>query len=196
MPGISCVATEFEKFLDSWQRERKHLPPAITSLYNGFESWLKFEFYFWLIDQRGLRGPSETEWGDVGVEYKVALDQRRLDIKRPRKQCDLWRRDIDESRFHYVELKAPFANSNQGKLFRSAENDLWCMSRIKAGQERPASGSVVILGVNFKEKEWKTQTEGFGQADFFREGFVEGTGTKGLFWAVASKFYPTSKAAT
>lgn len=154
MPGIKDVAIEFEAFTRSLSDERQGLIESISSLNNGFEGWLKLEFYFWLIKNRGLRALRTDEEHDIGMEYKVALDQRHTAMDRQTKQCDLWIRDHDGSGYHFVELKAPFANANQGKLMQSAADDLWYMSRLKAGSEKVVSGSSILLGVGFDTESW------------------------------------------
>lgn len=194
MTGIQDVAAAFGEFMQSWQQERNYLPSAVSALGNGFEGWLKFEFYFWLIRARGLRGPHDGWLGDVGVEYKVALDQRWAQMDIATKQCDLWVRDHDEKRFHFIELKAPFANNNQGKLFESAAKDYWYMTRLKAQAEKVATGSVIILGVNFDEARWEAHLQGVEEY----AGYVEHSskaagvvpGVQGLRWAVLTMQYP------
>ena len=193
MPGISDVATAFSNFMRSWEADRKHLPSSVSALANGFEGWLKFEFYFWLIHACGLRGP-DSELADVGVEYKVALDQRWAQMDIATKQCDLWIRDSDEKRFHFIELKTPFANGNQGKMFNSAAMDYWYMTRLKAQAERVATGSVIILGVNFDKARWEAHLRGIEEY----AGYVEHSsrksdaipGIEGLRWAVLTMRYP------
>ncbi len=193
MAGIESVAAEFRSFMESWENERQHLPSAISVLGNGFEGWLKFEFYFWLIHRRGLRGPHDGWLGDVGVEYKVALDQRHYAMDFHTKQCDLWVRDIDEEHFHFIELKAPFANANQGKLFESAASDYWYMTRLKAREEKVASGSVIILGVGFELPRWehhlKMVEEYAGSIERSSRDLGEVSGIEGLRWAVLSMHY-------
>ncbi|MGN8273740.1 hypothetical protein [Pseudomonas sp. SMN5] len=194
MAGIQDVAAAFGEFMQSWQQERHYLPSSISALGNGFEGWLKFEFYFWLIRARGLRGPHDGWMGDVGVEYKVALDQRWSQMDIVTKQCDLWIRDQDEQRFHFIELKAPFANGNQGKLFESAARDYWYMTRLKAQAEKVATGSVIILGVNFEETRWEEHLQrveeyaGYVEQSSKASGVVPGV--DGLRWAVLTMHYP------
>lgn len=154
MPGIKDVATEFEAFTRALSVERHELIESIGSLNNGFEGWLKLEFYFWLIKNRQLRASRTDDEHDIGMEYKVALDQRHAAMDRQAKQCDLWMRDHDGGGYHFVELKAPFANTNQGKVMQSAADDLWYMSRLKAGSEKVVSGSSILLGVGFDESGW------------------------------------------
>ncbi|WP_325985891.1 hypothetical protein VP719_14055 [Pseudomonas protegens] len=195
MPGIDSVATEFRAFLKSWEQERPHLPSALSVLGNGFEGWLKFEFYFWLIQHRGLAGPRDGWLGDVGVEYKVALDQRWSDMDIHHKQCDLWIRDADKRRFHFIELKAPFANANQGKLFISASDDYWYMTRLKAKEEKVASGSVIIFGVGFTEDKWtkhlKAVEEYTGWVEHASRDIGEVPEVENLRWAVLTMHYPS-----
>ncbi|MGN8342789.1 hypothetical protein ACLEJQ_04160 [Pseudomonas sp. SMV71] len=194
MAGIQDVAAAFSEFMQSWQQERHYLPSSISVLGNGFEGWLKFEFYFWLIRARGLRGPHDGWMGDVGVEYKVALDQRWSQMDIVTKQCDLWIRDQDEQRFHFIELKAPFANGNQGKLFESAARDYWYMTRLKAQAEKVATGSVIILGVSFEETRWEEHLQrveeyaGYVEQSSKASGVVPGV--DGLRWAVLTMHYP------
>ncbi|MEB0041487.1 MULTISPECIES: hypothetical protein [unclassified Pseudomonas] len=195
MSGIDNVATAFRDFLQSWEKEHICLPSSIGALANGFEGWLKFEFYFWLVRARGLSGPHDGWMGDVGVEYKVALDQRWAEMDIVTKQCDLWVRDQDEKRFHFIELKAPFANSNQGKMFESAAKDYWYMTRLKALAEKAATGSVIIFGVNFLDVAgWESHLERVeeyaGNVEHSSKVFGEVPGVQGLRWAVLTMHYP------
>lgn len=199
MPGIADVATEFEAFMKSWENERDYLPSSIGALANGFEGWLKFEFYLWLIRKHGLRGPSEEHYSDVGVEYKVALDQRWSAMDCKTKQCDLWIRDQDETRYHFIELKVPFCNTNKGKMFASASNDFWYMSRLKAQAEKAATGSVIIVGVNFEQAQWEEQVAtvetSAGDLRHTTRAGGEVCGAQGLRWAVLTTHYPKVTAA-
>jgi hypothetical protein len=128
MHGIRDVAVEFEAFTLSLSAERQELIESIASLNNGFEGWLKLEFYFWLIKHKKLRTSELDNEPDVGMEYKVALDQRHALMDRTTKQCDLWVRDSENAGYHFIELKVPFANNNKGKMFQSAADDFWYMS--------------------------------------------------------------------
>ena len=192
MPGIPDVASAFHDFMQSWEEDRKYLPSSISALANGFEGWLKFEFYFWLIHARGLRGP-DRELADVGVEYKVKLDQRWSLMDIVSKQCDLWIRDQDEKRFHFIELKTPFANANQGKMFESAAKDYWYMTRLKAQAEKVATGSVIIFGVNFDQARWEKHLEYVKEYAGYVEHSSKASGTvpgvEGLRWAVLTMNY-------
>ena len=149
MPGIKDAATEFAAFTAALSTERRELIDSIAVPNNGFEGWLKLEFYFWLIKNGKLQASM-----DVGMEYKVSLDQRYGAMDRETKQCDLWVRDHLEAGYHYIELKAPFANTNQGKVMQSAADDFWYMSRLKGSSERVVSGNAIILGVGFTAKGW------------------------------------------
>ncbi|WP_434623951.1 hypothetical protein J3P84_14815 [Pseudomonas sp. Z1-29] len=193
MAGIPDVAAAFGSFMRSWEADRKHLPCAVSALANGFEGWLKFEFYFWLIHSCGLRGP-DSELADVGVEYKVALDQHWPQMDIVSKQCDLWIRDSDGQRFHFIELKTPFANGNQGKLFNSAAMDYWYMTRLKVQAERVATGSVIILGVNFDKARWEAHLRGVEEYAGYvgHSSRTSGTipGIDALRWAVLTMRYP------
>lgn len=194
MVGIDNVATAFRDFIESWKDDRDYLPSSISVLANGFEGWLKFEFYFWLIRARDLRGPHDGWLGDVGVEYKVALDQRWAEMDILSKQCDLWIRDQDKKRFHFIELKAPFANANQGKMFESAAKDYWYMTRLKAQAEKVATGSVIIFGVNFDQARWERHLqwveEYAGWVEHSSKAFGEVPRVEGLRWAVLTMHYP------
>lgn len=154
MPGIKDVAAEFEAFTRALSVEPQELIESIISLNNGFEGWLKLEFYFWLIKNRKLRASRMDDEHDIGMEYKVALDQRHAAMDRKTKQCDLWIRDQDGSGYHFVEMKVPFANTNQGKVMQSAADDFWYMSRLKASSEKVVSGSSIMLGVGFDTESW------------------------------------------
>lgn len=116
MPGIDNVGAAFKAFMGSISHERKAI---ISTLNNGFEGWLKLEFYTWLIQAYDLDyTAAHYHDRDAGMEYTIDLDQRFAAIDRTTKQCDLWVRDGETSKYHYIELKAPFANTNQGKLIQ------------------------------------------------------------------------------
>lgn len=161
MPGIKDVAVEFATFVDSLNADRAELIDSIAALNNGFEGWLKLEFYFWLIKTRKLRAAIDdrADDRDVGMEYKVALDQRHAAMDRETKQCDLWVRNHDENGFHFIELKAPFFNSNYGKMIRSAADDLWYMSRLTGAYEQVVTGSTIAVGIRFTAEQWAEQVE-------------------------------------
>ena len=150
MPGIIHVADTFQAFLNDLQAHRAPALPQLSRLRNGFEGWLKIELYLWLTERFGLQPQT-----DVGVEYKVWLDQRRGQMDRATKQCDLWVRDATGNGYHYIELKVPFANNNRGKLLLSASDDFWYMSRLLAADQHAASGSDILVGAGFTEDDWK-----------------------------------------
>lgn len=154
MPGVKDIAAEFEAFTHALSAERSELIDYITSLHNGFEGWLKLEFYFWLIKNRKLRASLSDKEHDVGMEYKVALDQRYGAMDRQTKQCDLWIRDQKTDGYHFIELKAPFANANQSKMLLSAADDFWYMSRLTEKFERVVTGSTIALGIRFGAEDW------------------------------------------
>ncbi|SUD39228.1 hypothetical protein OEG79_06380 [Pseudomonas sp. Z8(2022)] len=149
MPGIIHVADTFAAFLDDLQTRRAPALYQLSKLRNGFEGWLKIELYLWLTERYQLQPQT-----DVGVEYKVWLDQRRGQMDRETKQCDLWVRDAAGHGYHYIELKVPFANNNRGKLFLSASDDFWYMSRLLAVDQSAASGSAILVGAGFDEHDW------------------------------------------
>lgn len=189
MPGIHDVAVEFAAFTNTLSTERQELIESISALNNGFEGWLKFELYFWLIKNRQLRGSE-----DVGMEYKVALDQRYAVMDRQTKQCDLWVRDGGNQGYHFVELKAPFANTNQGKMMQSAADDFWYMSRLKGSSENVVSGSAVILGVGFSADSWKLHIDHLVAysgmpADCITTNYGLLGDSGGLRWAVVTTWY-------
>jgi hypothetical protein len=158
MPGITDVATEFGRFAQSLRR-RVGLVDCIGSLNNGFEGWVKIEFFFWLLTKRKLRAAKQEAGSDVWLEYKVRLDRRHRGVSREVKHCDLWIRDQTESGFHYVELKAPFDNGNRNKVLASAAYDLWHMSRLRSSYEKAVSGNAIVLGVGFSPNSWKKGLE-------------------------------------
>ncbi|MBW7900910.1 MAG: hypothetical protein H3C26_05510 [Rhodocyclaceae bacterium] len=153
------IGEAFEAFFEEAIVERG-LIDKLMEIENGFEGWLKLEFYFWLIKRYNLSRSKD----EIGMEWKTQLNKKASDYKKT-KQCDLWVCDInnpDDERYHYIEIKAPFNNDNRGKMLHgdnlSASSDLWYISRIEAGKKAlqyPLSGSVIILGVGFDATEWK-----------------------------------------
>ncbi|WP_313053814.1 hypothetical protein [Pseudomonas lopnurensis] len=197
MPGISHVARTFQMFLADLQTRRAQVLPELSQLRNGFEGWLKIELYLWLIERHGLRAGV-----DVGVEYKVWLDQRRGQMDRETKQCDLWVRDADaHDYYHYIELKVPFANYNQGKLFLSASDDFWYMSRLLAGDQSASTGNAILLGAGFEEQPWRlaiNEAVEYAGNDPAHVQLAVGTlaldTAPPLQWAVMTRVYPTRSA--
>jgi len=194
MPGISYVAHTFLAFLTDLKSRRAPSLSELSRLRNGFEGWLKIELYLWLIERYGLRAGD-----DVGVEYKVWLDQRRGQMDRATKQCDLWVRDAEApGYYHYIELKVPFANYNQGKLFLSASDDFWYMSRLLAGDQSAATGSAILLGAGFDEHAWRRAIDeavAYAGNDPAQVQLEVNTLTLDaappLQWAVMTKLYPS-----
>lgn len=152
MPAVDQVATAFAEFA-RWLADNRTLAVATIAIVpNGFEGWLKFEFLMWLREHQHLAIEGLT--GDAGLEYKVSLDPASDDTGDVWKQCDLWVR-ATRGGFHYVELKAPFANKNSGKMLASAGYDFWYMSRLRATEEEAASGSAIVVGVGFDDDRWE-----------------------------------------
>ncbi|MDP9940965.1 hypothetical protein [Ectopseudomonas alcaliphila] len=191
MPGIIHVADTFEAFLGDLQTRRAPALHQLSKLRNGFEGWLKIELYLWLTERYGLQPQT-----DAGVEYKVWLDQRRGQMDREIKQCDLWVRDAAGNGYHYIELKVPFANNNRGKLFLSASDDFWYMSRLLAANQSAASGSAILVGAGFDEHDWKlaiAEAVAYAGNDpamvQLRVGVLTLEEAPPLQWAVMTKLY-------
>lgn len=145
MRGVSSVVDEFSEFVQD--ASRGVTLGRVASLANGFEGWLKIEFLLWFLG----RGFTLNE--DVGVEYKFKT-QADTGTGIFQKQCDLWVRSSDLSRFHYVEFKAPFANHNRVKMINSAAYDFRCLARMEHGYEEAASGAVIVVGNGFGDTDW------------------------------------------
>jgi hypothetical protein len=107
--GINDINVAFAKFASELETTRGEALKRIAVCGNGFEGWLKFEFFMWLCNS-GL-APHEH----VGLEYKVALNA--VSTLGPSKQCDLWVLADTADRYHYVEIKAPFANKTRPRCF-------------------------------------------------------------------------------
>ncbi len=185
--GIDEVAVEFASFCSYLESERAIHMDALAQLGNGFEGWLKIEFVLWLA-ARGLAvAVREGEvHADIGVEYKFSLDQRRKEMDREQKQCDVWIRSAKNPRlFHYLELKVPFAGVNT-KTLMGAGDDLWYVTRPRKTWEQAATGSVIVVGVGFDEPGWTgacqlVSTHAHGA---FMDPSGKGTIGGGLRWAV------------
>lgn len=147
--GLESVGDAFSRFAAELQCKREPVIARIAQLTNGFEGWLKIEFLLWLVEQ-GL----ELNKG-VGVEHRAKIDAQHAEMGRQEKLCDLWLASTSLDRYHYVELKAPFANRNQGKVLRSAGHDLWYVSRLEATYEKAATGNAIVVGVGFDEPAWR-----------------------------------------
>lgn len=190
MAGIVDVANEFSEFSEFLNIERREHMKCIASLNNGFEGWIKLEFFLWLIAKHKL----EVEEDDIGLEYKVHLDQRRSEMDKNRKQCDLWIQNHDNTGYHYVELKVPFSNYNSGKMFTSAGHDFWYMSRISASSEYAVTGNAIIIGVGFDNKGWQSGIDRVRNEAWLPESWCPSA--SGMFdsegrvrWAIFTKKY-------
>lgn len=196
MPGIHNVTATFKDFLEDLSIRRAADLQRLSQLKNGFEGWLKIELYLWLIAQYELEPDNE----DIGVEYKVWLDQRRWQMDRDTKQCDLWVREANGCGFHYIELKVPFANTNQGKMMLSASDDFWYMSRLLAANQSVSTGSSILLGVGFTDERWR---RAIGEAVEYAGNEPDSVQTEvgsltleaelPLRWAVMTKTYPQAR---
>lgn len=186
MAGIESVGLSFQEFARWFSRSRGSYGPVLAGLCNGFEGWLKIEFYRWLVTERGLAANV-----DVLLEPKVKLDQRARP-GRDEKSCDMKILTADGRRFHFVELKAPFANFNSGKVLKGAGRDLWYVKHLRAKAERAATGSAVVVGVGFDEEHWNRGRATLRQAAFVPADFeVADTGrlAGGLRWDVWTHAY-------
>jgi len=197
MVGVDNIADEFRMFAGWLTTDRPRELERIEQLANGFEGWIKLEFFFWLTSYRSPLLNARAAAGidaDVGLEYTLRLDKRFRDIA-PTKQCDLWvRSSAGPSLFHYVELKAPFLNQNTGKVLDSAANDFWHMSRIRRSYEQAASGNAVVLGVGFDTANWERGLDRVrAQACLPEDAQMAGEGVLGraglIRWCVLSKTY-------
>jgi hypothetical protein len=146
MSPVKSIADAFKEFATSLERDRADVVKAIGLFKNGFEGWLKLEFLMWLSKTNDLEIGT-----DVGIEYRVKLDPAGYEVW---KQCDLWVR-ASEATYHYVELKAPFANGNSGKMLMSAGYDFWYMSRLRHTEEQVNTGNAIVVGVRFDDDAWE-----------------------------------------
>ena len=194
MPGIASVAEAFEEFVDERlaRPEQVARVKRIAEAGHGFEGWLKFEFYVWLIEKHQLApGPKR----DVGMEYSAAIDHRRFKGDIVSKRCDLWVRDADSKRegFHYIELKAPFFEWNRGKVLDSAGKDFGFMSKLCAGWERAVTGSAIVFGVGFNDEKWVEAREIIRRSAGVEAGEPptgEGVIDQAIRWDVWTTSYP------
>lgn len=149
--GIKSMGGAFAEFASELERNRKDALERIVACGNGFEGWLKFEFFMWLCN--GGLEPHEH----VGLECKVALRPDGRATLGPRKQCDLWVLSDLPNRYHYLELKAPFANRNSTKMLRYAGWDVWYMSQLEWAKPEVAAttGSAIVVGVGFSDALWQ-----------------------------------------
>lgn len=195
MRAIDNIHDKFAAFSDYLRRDRTTDTAQIAKLQNGFEGWLKLEFYFWLIRECKLRPATETDTnGDIGLEYGVSLDGRTCKETRLTKQCDLWVRATKLPTYHYVELKAPFAKWNKRKVLTSAGYDFWYMSRLRHRYEQVATGNAIVLGVGFSEESWKEgillvqKSAGIPEdVETVKEGFIDRNRT--VRWCILTRQY-------
>ena len=148
MSGIVNVADTFGEFILDLRLKRPEVLVHMSSLCNGFEGWLKFEFYFWLLTHKNLKPENE----DIGLEYKLEIKDSYYKTK----QCDLWVRDSqDNNKFHYIELKLVFSNGNTTKMFQQATDDAWYMAKIRTTEpQAPKTGNCIVLSINLTEDSW------------------------------------------
>lgn len=149
MPGIDNVGAAFKAFMGSISHERKAI---IATLNNGFEGWLKLEFYTWLIQAHDLDyTAAHYHDRDAGMEYTIDLDQRFAGVcldwywqRGLSAQCsDICLSHHPEPTRHIVWLC--------DLLRQSAADDYWYMSRLKASTELVATGSAIVFGVGFSD---------------------------------------------
>jgi len=144
--GIADIGVAFEQFCKQLAEDRHADIDGINIYRSGFEGWLKFEFLFHLANTYNLAPCKE-----VGVE-------RSLPLRWPgkHKRCDIWVVDAGGLRYHYIELKAFFNNSNESKMRGQARSDLWHMVNIDANDQKTsvATGSVIVVGVGFAQQNW------------------------------------------
>jgi len=125
----------------------------IVAFWNSFEDWIKFE----MADAAGRLQESE-DWGDgdnVGVEYRATLTTRTKAGWPRRKLVDVWAACEPRAvRWHFVELKVAFDNSNAQKQFWSWRKDLESLRKIdrRIGEQIPASISSIMFAVGFSRK--------------------------------------------
>lgn len=143
--GVTSVADAFAEFTSDLARDKPEAVAAIAEARNGFEGWLKVEFYAW------LRRRYDLGTSDVGMEYLL----HKGSSTNTEKRCDLWVRGPTVGSWHFIELKVPFANTNRGKMLRFGGTDLWHMMNIDGVAEGAASGNAILVGVDFDEREWK-----------------------------------------
>jgi hypothetical protein len=149
--GVKDVVEEFEAFAGSLEESKV---AELGLLANGFEGWLKVEWYISMKKKFSLAPGRE-----IGLEYSVALDRRRSGMDIHSKRCDLWVRSADPAEtYHYVELKAPFDNQNSTKMLDSAGYDAWYLSRMRRG-EQAATGTAIVLGVGYEDLRWAEAVE-------------------------------------
>lgn len=142
-PHVSNIPEAFEAFARELEKRKRDVA-LIAEARNGFEGWLKAEWYRWLRERH------ELSLDDIGMEYRLNKGARGHYEKR----CDPWIRASDDDRWHFVELKVPFANGNKGKMLRFGGDDLWHMMNIAAEREGAASGGAILVGVHFTGDEW------------------------------------------
>lgn len=126
-------------------RERGEDLARISSFWNAFEGWLKWELAAALCAGKWDRRPwsddsQQATWDTVGVEYKVPLETRAA--ASARKQVDLWVCGTRRESWHYVELKVAFANANALKQIASWRTDL---ALLKEVVDPGVEGRIVLL---------------------------------------------------
>lgn len=146
MNANNSVKDEFSKFIEWMKKDRHEALDQLSKIQNGFENWIKIEFYLWLINVREnrLKPQDKDDYNQVGLEYRVKLNSNN------RKRCDMWF-GTESSGYHYIELKNIFNNSNKQKMMKSVIGDLECMVDINHRDESPVSGNAIILGVGFDD---------------------------------------------
>lgn len=150
MPNaINTIAESFEAFMKWLEASRPEELAALAHTINGFEQWLRLEFWVWLLGQ-GI------PYDEVGLEYRAELDDEGA-LRRPDKQkrIDLWvRAEGRKERYHYVEFKVVFPNANAGRMFRLAASDLWYLKHLDKSQIA-ASTSIIVIGRQVSDAIWE-----------------------------------------
>lgn len=151
MQHFTNTAEAFTAFIEYLKDKRRPYLEGLSSLNNGFEGWLKIEFYLWLKQTYAL--PDEEY---IGMECKIRLKVKNPDgHDKKKKQIDLWVWDEAGQGYHYVELKVPFCNQNKSKMFASAALDLSYMHYLYKRDSVRLTSSVIVMGVGFGKTEWE-----------------------------------------
>lgn len=143
--SVEDLLTDFVSYL-AWRERDGHLS-LLCELGHGFEDWLKFEMALMLAQHRQYEPWVDAYTpGDVGLEFPAEIAGGGT------KQVDLW---VSPSRhaekWHFLEMKVAFENSNTWKQLRSWRNDFGALSAIdrRVTGQQVASIASVVFGVNF-----------------------------------------------